>query len=371
MSGYAIEVTVYKMQYFPPALLRHGYLKKLRFRRFVPTVPKLEAVPRNGMQSMPIFAPLIVKTIMISRRNIRVKVMQTLYTVSTTKNNDKPGEPQKLLQKHFDQSKDLVQYVIYWIVEVASYAEQDAYNRSSKHLPTKEDLRVNTKIAGNEMLWKIKEDALLKRDWEQDKPALRVDKELVKKLYNQLAETEAYRTYIATPARDPRSEREIIHYIFEELLLPSESFISHLEEVYSNWDDDGDMVVQLVKGYLAKPGVSEFAHFIPADKDRFARELLRAVLEKSEHLETFIFPKLKNWDAERIAALDMILMKMGVAEFLYFETIPPKVTINEYIELAKEYSTQQSGQFVNGILDGIHKDLVQGNNLHKKDFKKA
>jgi N utilization substance protein B len=193
----------------------------------------------------------------------------------------------------------------------------------------------------------------------------------VKKLYYQLAETDPYKKYIAAPAREARGEREIISVLFEEVLLPSEAFISHIEEVYSNWDDDGDMVVQLVKSYLAKPGASDFGQFIPADKDQFARELLRAVLEKTEHLETYIFPKLKNWDAERIAALDMILMKMGVAEFLYFETIPPKVTINEYIELAKEYSTQQSGQFVNGILDGIHKDLVQDNNLHKKDFKKA
>ena len=83
----------------------------------------------------------------------------------------------------------------------------------------------------------------------------------------------------------------------------------------------------------------------------------------------YIKPKLKNWDADRIAVLDMILMKMGVCEFLFFETIPPKVTINEYIDLAKEYSTQQSGQFVNGILDNIHKDLANENKLHKVSFK--
>lgn len=307
---------------------------------------------------------------MISRRNIRVKVMQTLYTVSTLE-SVKPDEPQKLLQRHFDQSKELVEYFIYWIVEVASYAEKDAYIRSSKHLPTKEDRSVSTKIAGNEMVWKIKEDAFLKRDWTDSKPELRTDKELVKKLYAQLTETPEYKRYIALPARDGKSERDIVNFLFEELLLPSEAFIAHLEETYSNWDDDGDMVVQLVKSYLQKPGSSDFAHFIPADKAQFARDLLRTFLEKGEHLESFILPKLKNWDAERIAALDMILMKMGVAEFLYFETIPPKVTINEYIELAKEYSTQQSGQFVNGILDNIHKDLAQANKLHKKDFKKA
>lgn len=297
--------------------------------------------------------------------------MQTLYTVSTLEESIKPGEPQRLLQRHFDQSKELVHYFIFWIVEVASYAEKDAFNRSSKHLPSKADLSVNTKIAGNEMLWKIKEDALLKRDWEQLKPELRIDKELVKKLYVQLTGTDIYKQYIAAPTRETKSERDIIFYIFEELLLPNEAFLSHLEEIYSNWDDDGDMVVQLVKNYLQKPAASDFAQFIPVDKAQFARELLRAVIEKQTHLESFIFPKLKNWDSERIAALDMILMKMGVAEFLYFETIPPKVTINEYIELAKEYSTEQSGHFVNGILDGIHKDLVQANQLHKKDFKKA
>jgi N utilization substance protein B len=110
---------------------------------------------------------------------------------------------------------------------------------------------------------------------------------------------------------------------------------------------------------------------ITPDKELFARELLRTVLEKSETLQGLIVPKLKNWDPERIALLDMIMMKMGVAEFLYFETIPPKVTINEYIDLAKEYSTAQSGQFVNGILDNIHKDLVQQGKMQKVDYKKA
>jgi N utilization substance protein B len=93
------------------------------------------------------------------------------------------------------------------------------------------------------------------------------------------------------------------------------------------------------------------------------------VLEKDEYLQSLIIPKLKNWDPERIALLDMILMKMGVSEFLYFETIPPKVTINEYIDLAKEYSTPQSGQFVNGILDNIHKELVLEDKMHKVNFK--
>ncbi|HZI01007.1 MAG TPA: transcription antitermination factor NusB, partial [Flavisolibacter sp.] len=268
-------------------------------------------------------------------------------------------------------SRDLLQYVLYFITEVAAYAEQDSYIRSSKHLPSDEDRNVNTKIAGNEWLWKIKEDPSLKAEWSKAKPELKTDKDLVRKIYSQLTETDEYKRYIASQAREKLSEKDIINFIFENLLLPNELFISHIEENFSNWDDDGEMVVQLVKGFLQKPGATDFSQFIAGEKLQFSKSLLATVLEKNEHLESYILPKLKNWDAERLAALDMILMKMGVAEFLYFETIPPKVTINEYIELAKEYSTQQSGQFINGILDNIHKELVQQNKLHKTEFRKA
>ncbi len=130
------------------------------------------------------------------------------------------------------------------------------------------------------------------------------------------------------------------------------------------------MVVQLLTGYIQKPGSINFKQMMSSDKEQFAYSLLQTVLEKSEHLQALIIPKLKNWDPERIAQLDMIMMKMGVAEFLYFETIPPKVTINEYIDLAKDYSTQQSGQFVNGILDNIHKELVQQGKMQKVEYKK-
>jgi transcription antitermination protein NusB len=297
--------------------------------------------------------------------------MQTLYTLISLEDNVKEGEPLKLLQKHFDQSKDLFQYILYFLTELGSYAETYSFSKSNKHLPTAEDLNINTKIAGNEILWKIKEEPLIKAEWSKSKPEHKIDKELLRRLYVQLIKTEEFQNYIATPSRDKKREKEIIDFIFEQFLLPNELFINHLEESFSNWDDDSEMVVQLIKNYLQKPAQSDLQHFISQDKLMFARNLLKTVIEKNEHLESFILPKLKNWDAERLAALDMILMKMGIAEFLFFDTIPPKVTINEYIELAKDYSTAQSGQFVNGILDNIHKELVQQNKLHKVAFKKA
>lgn len=296
--------------------------------------------------------------------------MQTLYTLSTSEGEIKPGEPKKLLQQHFDQTRSLLVYLTWFLTEITRYAEKDAHQKASKHLPSAEDLNVNTKLAGNETLWKMLGDEALKEQFIKEKPELIADKELIRKIYYTLTETPEYKTYIGTSSREKADEKKIIEFILNDLLLANEVFVSHIEENFSNWDDDGEMVVQLLTGYIQKPGGINFNQMMSLDKEQFAYNLLQTVLGKSEHLQALIIPKLKNWDPERIAQLDMIMMKMGVAEFLFFETIPPKVTINEYIDLAKDYSTQQSGQFVNGILDNIHKELVQQGKMQKVDYKK-
>ncbi|HEY4287359.1 MAG TPA: transcription antitermination factor NusB [Puia sp.] len=306
---------------------------------------------------------------MISRRNIRVKVMQTLYTLDAQEQTLKPGDPVRILQKHFDQSRQLLTYLIYFITEIARYAETDSRLRSSKHLPSQQDLNVNIKLAGNEYLWKIIEDNSWKKAVETDKPHLQDNKELIRRLYLELVTKEEYQSYIKVEGRDKRKEKEMLEFIFSEMMLPNELFLAHIEELFTNWDDDGEMIVQILMGYLAKPGSIDFQQIISKDKLEFAKGLLTTVIDKKEVIMDMIKPKLKNWDPERIATLDMILMQMGVVEFLYFETIPPKVTINEYIDLAKEYSTPQSGQFVNGILDNIHKELVKDEKMHKINFK--
>lgn len=306
---------------------------------------------------------------MISRRNIRVKVMQTLYSVESQEELVKPGEPVKLLQKQFDQTRQLLVFIIHFLTEVTRYAETDAHNRASKHLPSQEDLNVNTKIAGNELLWKMLDHPSYKKAVKEDKPESIEIKELVRKIYLELAESDIYKQYIAAAQRENRSEKEILEYIFGELMVPNESFLSLLEENFNNWIDDGEMVILLVQNFLSKPSTYNFQELLGKEKWQFAKDLLETTLDKKEVTLDLIKPKLKNWDPERIATLDMILMRMGVCEFLFFETIPPKVTINEYIDLAKEYSTPMSGQFVNGILDNIHKDLVRENKMHKVSYK--
>lgn len=305
---------------------------------------------------------------MISRRNIRVKVMQTLYTLETLENDVKPGQEVKILQKHFDESRQLLLYLIYFLTEVALYVEKDARNRASKHLPTAEDLNLNTKLAGNEIIATILQDPAYLKALAEDKIELLLNKEQVRKVYYQLIETPEYKKYINTEGRDKKEEKEIVTLI-DNLMLPEESFINHIEDLFSNWDDDCEMVNQLFSNYLSKPGSINFRDLLGPEKWNYAKSLLETVRSRKEIAFNYIKPKLKNWDSDRIASLDMILMEMGVCEFLYFETIPPKVTINEYIDIAKEYSTPQSGQFVNGILDNIRKELVTEGKMHKVSHK--
>lgn len=297
--------------------------------------------------------------------------MQAVYTTTTLETAVKPGEPLNILKQHFEQTRSLLIYLTWFLTEVARYAETDAHQKASKHLPTEQDLNVNTKIAGNEVLWKMLEDAALQEQFKKEKPELKADTELIRKTYFHLVDSPEYKNYIAQPLRDKAEEKKILEFILNDLLLANESFTGHIEENFSNWDDDGEMIVLLLMGYIQKPGTYNFNQIVSPDKEQFAKDLLQTVLDKSEHLQQLIIPKLKNWDPERIALLDMIMMKMGVAEFLYFETIPPKVTINEYIDLAKDYSTAQSGQFVNGILDNIHKELVQEGKMQKVEYKKG
>ena len=297
--------------------------------------------------------------------------MQTLYNITTLESDIKPGEPQKILYNHFDQTRQLFVHLTYFLTEVCRYAETDAHQRAGKHLPSYEDLHVNTKLAGNKILWRILDDASFKDALSKLKPQQTINKELVKKIYVRLAETPEYKTYLNKQGRENKEEKEILELTLDKLMLADENFTSYMEENFSNWEDDGEMIIQLLANLLQKPGSTDFKEMISGEKKDFAANLLKTVIDKSEYLQSLIIPKLKNWDPERIALLDMILMKMGVSEFLFFETIPPKVTINEYIDLAKEYSTPQSGQFVNGILDNIHKELVTQGKMQKVDYRKA
>jgi len=308
---------------------------------------------------------------MVSRRNIRVKVMQTLYSIESMNKETRPGEPLQILKKNLENSQQLFTFLIYHLLEVARFAEKDALQKSQKYLPTESDLKVNTKIVGNELVWAITENISFQKSAEKFKIKYLINAELIKKTYLALVNSDVYKKYISEQSRDKKSEREILVFIFSDLMLPDEYFLSDVEEKFIHWDDDAEMMILLMNKFLQKPSSFDFDQMIGEEKMKFAVDLLQSAIDKDEYCLELIKPKLKNWDSERIALLDMILIKMGVCELLYFETIPTKVTINEYIDLAKEYSTEQSGHFVNGILDNIHKELTAQNKIHKTNYKNS
>ena len=205
----------------------------------------------------------------------------------------------------------------------------------------------------------------------ETKPDQIIDENLLRKTYEALIASEEYHDYIGVLARDKKNEKNILEFIFTNLMLPNENFISHIEDFFINWDDDAEMMHLLVLNFFQKPHQFNFHELVTKEKIDFAKSLLLTVIDKKEVSMELLKPKLKNWDAERIATLDLIIIQMGICEFLFFETIPTKVTINEYIDLAKDYSTPQSGQFINGILDNIHKELSAEGKIVKKSFKNS
>ena len=297
--------------------------------------------------------------------------MQALYSIDLMEQDLKPGQAVNMLRKNLDQSRQLFTYIVFFITEIAKFAEADALQKAGKHLPTEKDLAVNTKISGNEVVWKAMENSSFVKAVSEYKLETFVNSELVKQVYFKLIQTPEYITYINLQSRDKKSEKKILEFIFSILLLPDENFISDVEEKFINWDDDADMMVSIMTEFFQKPGTFNFAEIVSPEKWDFAKGLLETGIDKKEFTLEMIKPKLKNWDSERIASLDMILMQMSVCELLYFETIPTKVTINEYIDIAKEYSTEQSGHFINGIIDNIHKELVSEHKIHKKNFKNS
>lgn len=298
--------------------------------------------------------------------------MQSLYALMTQEESQKTtASRHKMLDQNLRRSMDLFTLSILHMLRTAQYAEQDAANRRSKRLPTEADLNVSTKIAGNTFLWQVLENESFKAGVENYQLESLVDEDWIRRLYQALAATPEYAAYIAEESREKQSEKAIMRFIWEKLMLENEKLMEHFSDEMEGWEDDRKMIEMLMDNFLKQPKKVNFLQLLSSEKKQYAYELLDTTIEKEESLQALIAPRLANWDEERAAIIDMILLRMGVCELLYFPTIPTKVTINEYIDIAKDYSTPQSGQFVNGVLDNVLKDLLRNNQIQKEErFKK-
>ena len=310
---------------------------------------------------------------MISRRIIRVKVMQLLYISETMYDGNSPKNPRIELKKAIDKSRSLLAFLLHNTIQIAKYSEVWAYSRANKNIVTEADRNVNTKVAGNDVVWKLLENKTYQKLIAEEKPELITDKadnNYIKKFFLELLETNIYKSYIQEDSRIKKDEINILSIIFNDLMLQNENFISLCEELFSNWDDDIEMLQQIILSIFQRPASYDINLLISENKWQFAVSLLETVIDKKEFLMSIIVPKLKNWEADRIALVDMIFIRMGIAELLFFDTIPTKVTLNEYVDLAKDYSSKQSSQFINGIMDTIHKELVAEGKIQKVRFVK-
>jgi N utilization substance protein B len=308
---------------------------------------------------------------MISRRNIRVKVMQTLYSLSLLDPESMKKPLQQtggdVLNEKLARSLDLFTTVILYATRVAQYAEQDAHHRAGKYLPTPEDLSVSTKIAGNEAVWEVLSNETFKEKVKASRLEHHIDQEWVRKLHQELARTPEYSAYVAEQSRDSKAEVAMFRFIWEGIMLKNEGFLEHLSDELPGWEDDFPMLQMLMENFFKGGKRFNFLHLVSGEKMEYASELLRTSIEKEDYTMELIKPKLDNWETERVATIDLILLRMGVCELLYFPTIPTKVTINEYIDLAKTYSTPQSGHFINGVLDNLLKELSKEGKIRKNE----
>jgi N utilization substance protein B len=311
---------------------------------------------------------------MISRRNIRIKVMQSLYTVATMdtlQTDESKAKCVNILNEKLNRSLDLFVTTILYILKVAQYAERNAQLNQSKLIPTDDELQNNTKIAGNLFLWQILSNETFTEKVKSNHLEEQVNEDWIKKIFQQLQQSDLYKTYIKKKDRELKYDKKIMLFIWEQLMLKDEALLEHFSDELNGWDDDKDMIFMLVENFFKHNSTYNYLQLVSEEKLEYAQNLIRAVIEKDSIFQGIIEPKLRNWDPERVALIDTILLKMGICEFLYFPTIPTKVTINEYIEIAKVYSTPQSGQFVNGVLDNICKGFEAENKIRKTaHFKK-
>jgi N utilization substance protein B len=296
--------------------------------------------------------------------------MQTLYTLAATdavESDTSKKQNSALLDDKLNRALDIFIASILYTFRVAQFAEKDADYRASKYLPTTEDLKVNTKIAQNEFVLQVSAYPDFAQRVKDLKDRYAAADEWIKKIYQDLEKTPEYLKYVADEVKTAYKEKAIIHFIWEKLILTNEPFQEHLIDEWQGWEDDREMTIMLMDNFFKGDYKTIFPTLLSDEKKEYAHELLHTALEKETYCMELIKPKLYNWDAERVALIDFILLRMGVCEFLYFPTIPTKVTINEYIEIAKVYSTPQSGQFVNGVLDNILKDLEKENKIQKQE----
>jgi len=307
----------------------------------------------------------------LNRRHIRVKVMQSIYAMHQN-NSDNLEKEEKFLFYSIENIQDLYLTMLSSLMEIRTKEEDFLDKSSKKHLVTAAERNPNKKFINNAVLHLLAESNSISIAIENRNVSnvWHLHEEYILILLNEIKNSELYKKYMQNDVNTFEEDKQFIADVFTDLIAPNEKLYEFLEDNKLTWIDDIPLVNTHISKQLRDLKSTDENFIIPRvykdsdDKD-FVKDLFRkTVLNEPELAKEFI-DKTPNWDSDRIAEIDTIILKMAICEFLKFPSIPVKVTINEYLEIAKEYSTPKSSIFINGILDNLIKDYTATNKLNK------
>ena len=295
---------------------------------------------------------------MVSRRLLRVKVLQICYAYLKS-SEQTINQAEKELFFSIEKSHELYHYLILLITDIVQYAESRIELAKKRKVPSDEDLNPNTKFIDNKFIKRLNENEDLNKYLNNKKLSWVNNPELIKSLYIKIKESEVYINYMNSEINGFNEDKKFIIDLYSKVIINSEPLYQTLEEQSIYWNDDVEFIIgMIIKTFRSfKVSNSESEKLMPLFKDKedrdFVKRLFRkTVLNHKEH-EELISKFIKNWDVERVAFIDIVVMSIAISEIIEFSEIPIRVSFDEYIEIAKFYSTQKSNVFINGILDKL------------------
>lgn len=307
---------------------------------------------------------------MINRVLLRIKIIQILYSYYKGNGNSVPVAEKELFHS-IERTYDLYFHLLQLSVEITDYAASRIEAKRNKLRPSEEDLNPNTRFIDNSFISQLRVNTQFSEYLTKQKLSWVNNQDIVKHLYEELIKTDFYEQYMNAASVDYNADKDIWRKIFKKIILQSEELDSSIEDQSIYWIDDIEIVISFVIKTIKRFESKSLEHqeLLPMFKDiedaDFARKLLREVLTHGDEYRMIIDENTKNWELDRIAYMDILIMQVAMAELLNFPTIPVNVTLNEYIEIAKNYSTEKSGLFINGVLDNIVGQLKKENKLIK------
>lgn len=307
---------------------------------------------------------------MISRRLLRIKALQTLYAFYKS-GREEMSPSEKELHFNIDKAYDLYHYLLLLIVDVILYAESRIDLARNKRMPTQEDLNPNTRFVENRLIDQLRNNDSLLRFIDQHKLNWANYPELVKDIYTRIVESDEYAAYMDAEENQYADDKKFVTFIFTNIIYPNELLASILEEQSIYWNDDIEfitsMIVKTFRKFKEADGSEKNLMGLyknSEDKDFVVKLFRQTVLNKDEYVE-YIKSNTRNWDLERIAFMDILIMQMAIAELVAFPSIPTKVSLNEFLEISKFYSTSKSNVFINGVLDKVVDQLKDEKKVQK------